>query len=321
MAFTESAETAGGVAIIGAGTMGAGMAVAFARFGWTVRLVSRRESTIEAAFVHMREKVALLAACDVIPTSAQQTIMARIRAGTDLQDVASGTRLVVESIVEDLSAKSALLSELENVIGRDCVLSSNTSSLPLGELSAALRYPERFAGFHWFNPAELVPLVEVIPVSATADAVVADLVNWSYSLGKEPVVVRREIPGFVANRLQYALIREAYWLVEQNVCTTEDVDRVLRHGLGLRWASMGPFESVDFAGLDVHLKVAGTLFPLLSCSENAPSALQTAVASGALGVKSGRGLRGTYEPDAVSRRRADQARTLAALEQLVRGDS
>ena len=321
MTFSSSAEKVGDVAIIGAGTMGAGMAVAFAQFGWAVTLVSRRESTIEAALVQMSEKIAFLEASDVIPESSRQTIMGRIRTGTDPHDVVPSSRLVVESIVEDLSVKRAVLSDIENIVGPDCVLSSNTSSLPLGELSGALRRPERFAGFHWFNPAELVPLVEVIPVSATADAVVTELVKWSRSLCKEPVVVRHDVPGFVANRLQYALLREAYWLLEQNVCTAEDVDHVLRYGLGARWASMGPFESVDFAGLDVHLTVADRLFPLLSCADTAPSALRTAVASGALGVKSGRGLCGTYKPEAVARRRAAQARTLAALERLARGDS
>lgn len=299
------------VAVIGAGTMGSGIGLTLARFGWNVTLVSRREVTLDMALERIKQKATVLEATGAMPEASLNGIMERIRTATHTGGVNPDSRLVIESTPEDVASKVAVLSAVEGVVGPECVLTSNTSSLRLDDLSSALERPERFAGFHWFNPPELIPLVEVVPASQTDGSSVQKLVKWARDLGKEPVAVRRDVPGFIANRLQYALLREAYWLLEQGVCSASDVDRVVRHGLGLRWASMGPFESVDFAGLDVHLAVAEALFPLLACADRAPSLLRDAVSRGDLGVKSGKGLLGPYPGPKVGERRAEQARSLA----------
>src|SRR5262245_7670592 len=256
--------------------MGAGIARVFADAGASVRLCARRESSLEAARGRLGENVG------------------RVRLTTSADEALAGAELVVETIVEETEPKRAVLARAEELASPDAILTTNTSSLPLSALAGALRRPERFAGLHWFNPPELVELVELVGGEATAPETLDTLADWSDQLGKAPVVVRRDVPGFVANRLQYALLREAYALVDAGVCSFADVDRAVTRGLGARWAAIGPFETMDLAGLDVHAAVAANLWPELSRSSEPSPAIRQALDEGALGVKSGRGLRGAY---------------------------
>jgi 3-hydroxyacyl-CoA dehydrogenase len=267
--------------------MGAGIARVFADAGVSVRLSARRESSLEAARTRLGETAA------------------RVRLTTDADEALSGAELVVETIVEEPEAKRAVLARAEELAAPDAILTTNTSSLPLAALGVELRKRERFAGLHWLNPPELVELVEVVGGERTAPETLETLAGWMEQLGKAPVVVRRDVPGFVANRLQYALLREAYALVDAGVCSFADVDRTLTHGLGARWAAIGPFETMDLAGLDVHAAVAANLWPeLANATEPSPS-IARALETGALGVKSGRGLLGDY-PAAAAAALADR---------------
>jgi 3-hydroxybutyryl-CoA dehydrogenase len=204
----------------------------------------------------------------------------------------------------------------EEVAGPDAILTTNTSSLPLAPLAAELRRPERFAGLHWLNPPELVELVEVVGAEETSPETTEALVSWMERLGKAPVVVRRDVPGFVVNRLQYALLREAYALVDAGVASFEDVDRAVVHGLGSRWAAIGPFETMDLAGLDVHAAVADNLWPELESGRQPSPTITEVLATGALGVKSGRGLRGDYDEAAAATLKERRDRVLAGLRAL-----
>jgi 3-hydroxybutyryl-CoA dehydrogenase len=221
--------------------------------------------------------------------------------------------LAVESIAEELDVKRDLLARTEPLLTPDGILATNTSSLSVSALAEGLAHPERFAGWHWFNPAELVPLVEVVGGARTARETIERLLALSTALGKQPVAVRRDVPGFVANRLQYALIREAYALVEEGVCDVEDVDRAVVHGLGARWAAIGPFASMDAAGLQVHEAAAARLFPELSNATDVPRLLRELRTTGATGMRGGRGLRGTYSPTAAGQLAARRDATLALL--------
>jgi 3-hydroxybutyryl-CoA dehydrogenase len=286
------------VAVIGAGAMGAGIARVFADAGASVRLCARRESSVEAARPRLGGSAA------------------RVRLTTSADDALAGAELVVETIVEELEPKRELLVRAEELAAPEAILTTNTSSLPLAPLAAALRRPERFAGLHWLNPPELVELVEVVGAEATAPATVDALVDWVAQLGKAPVVVRRDVPGFIVNRLQYALLREAYALVDAGVASFEDVDRAVVHGLGSRWAAIGPFETMDLAGLDVHAAVAANLWPKLARGDAPSPTIARVLETGALGVKNGRGLRGTYgeaDADALKERRNRVLRGLRAL--------
>jgi 3-hydroxybutyryl-CoA dehydrogenase len=276
------------VAVVGAGTMGTGIARVFADAGSSVRLAARRESSLEAA------------------RSRLEATAGRMRLTTAIDEALDGAELVVETIVEEIGAKRELLARAEELAAPEAILTTNTSSLPLDALAKDLRHPERFAGLHWFNPPELVELVEVVGGERTAPETLETLAAWTEELGKAPVIVRRDVPGFVANRLQYALLREAYALVDAGICSFEDVDRAVTHGLGARWAAIGPFEAMDLAGLDVHAAVAANLWPELSnTTEPSPSIAKA--------LSSGRGLRGDTRPEALRERRDRVLRGLPAL--------
>ena len=284
------------VAVIGAGTMGAGIARVFADGGAAVRLMARRESSLAAARDRLEGE--------------------HVRLTTSLDEALEGADLVVETIVEDAEPKREVLARAEELAGTDAILTTNTSSLPLSALADALGRPERLAGLHFLNPPELVELVEVVGAERTAPEVLDALVGWMEELGKAPIVVRRDVPGFVANRLQYALLREAYALVDGGVCSFEDVDRAVSHGLGARWAAIGPFETMDLAGLDVHAAVAANLWPELANETEPSPSLGRALETGALGVKNGKGLRGRYsegDADALRKRRDRVLGGLGAL--------
>ena len=283
------------VASLGAGTMGAGIALAFARGGSAVTMVSRRTATLEQARRRIETSLDLMIEGGVVRPGDRTAILERIHPTTALDAVPAQADLVVESIAEDLEAKRRLYRAVEPLLGQDTVLASDTSAIPLSELARELRVPERFLGYHWFNPPELVALVEVVPTEKTSTGALDRVEAWSRAIGKEPVRLHREMDGFIANRLQYALMREAYALVDLGVGTTEDIDRAVTAGLGPRWAAVGPLQAMDLAGLDVHRAVAERLFPSLSNETDVPERLTRLTEEGALGLKAGRGLRGTYD--------------------------
>jgi 3-hydroxybutyryl-CoA dehydrogenase len=306
------------VACIGAGTMGAGMALAFALGGSAATMVTRRRPTLDAAWRRIEASVGLLTEAGRLSGAEREAVLGRITGTTDLDDADLGADLVVESVAEDVAAKRRLYRAIEPRLGPATILGTCTSSLPLDELAAGLARPERFIGYHWFNPPELIALVEIVPADATAAAVTDRVEEFSRAIGKQPVRVAADVPGFVANRLQYALIREAYHLVAAGVCSPADVDRVITAGLGPRWAAIGPFLSMDLAGLDVHRAVVEQLFPRLSADTAVPPMLTALAAEGALGVKSGRGLLGRYDEQQVRNVIERRARTLLMLDGLAR---
>jgi 3-hydroxybutyryl-CoA dehydrogenase len=273
------------VAVIGAGTMGPGIARIFAQAGAAVRLTARRESSVEAA----RERLG----------------DAQVLFTTSLDEAVEGVLLVVETITENVEAKREVLARAEKLAAPDALLTTNTSSLRLEPLAEALERPERFAGLHFLNPPDLVDAVEIVGGAQTAPRTMATLKEWMAELGKAPIVVRRDVAGFVVNRLQYALLREAYALVDAGVCSFEDVDRAVTHGLGSRWAGIGPFETMDLAGLDVHAAVAANLWPELSNTIEPSPSLDRARERGA--------LRGDAPPEALTERRDRVLRGLQTL--------
>jgi 3-hydroxybutyryl-CoA dehydrogenase len=306
----------GSVACVGAGTMGAGIALAFALGGSAATMVARRQPTLDAAWRRIEASAGLLTGAGRLPEAEREAVLGRIAGTTDLDGADLSADLVVESVAEDVAVKRRLYRAIEPRLGPSTILGTCTSSLSLAELADGLARPERFIGYHWFNPPELVALVEIVPAGPTAAAVVERAEAFSRAIGKQPVRVAGNVPGFVANRLQYALIREAYHLVAAGVCTPADVDRVITAGLGPRWAAVGPFLSMDLAGLDVHRAVAEQLFPRLSTATTVPPVLTALTEQGALGVKSGRGLLGRYDQQQVQEVIGLRARVLLMLDGL-----
>ncbi len=300
------------IAVLGAGVMGPGIAVTFARAGGRVSLTARRATSLERAKQRVDEILRLMASRQLV-TRESATQLRKLITMRPFDELDLEVDLILESIPEDSERKKEVLASAESRARPETLIVTNTSSLSLSELSDALNRPERFAGYHWFNPPELMALVEVIPGPRTQQETVNILVSWTTAIGKEPVLISREIEGFVANRLQYALMREGYALVDQGVCTLEDVDQVMKSCLGPRWASVGPYEAMDLAGLDVHLAVARRLFPLLANDSAPPQQLEQLVSEGALGAKSGRGLRGTYDLAAIQELGERRVAALLAL--------
>jgi 3-hydroxybutyryl-CoA dehydrogenase len=297
------------VAVAGAGTMGAGIAAAFAAAGCEVRLHARREESLAGARSRLPGIWATLGVED------SETAEARMAFTTDPEAAVRGSDLVIETIAEATAPKIALLALAER-FAPDAVLVSNTSSLPLEELAQGLARPERFAAYHWFNPPELMPIVEIVAAARTDPEVIASLRGWTEALGRAPIVLAKDTPGFVANRLQLALLREAFALVEDGVCGFAEVDRAVTHGLGPRWSAIGPFQGVDMAGVDIYAEVSKNLFPLLSTEAGVPPALVKASEAGALGAKAGRGLLGEYgaeELAAIARWRLEVVSTIGRL--------
>jgi 3-hydroxybutyryl-CoA dehydrogenase len=262
------------VAVVGAGNMGAGIARIFGDGGASVRLMARREESLAAARGRAGEAVAMT---------------------TDLDEALTGAELVVETIVEEVEPKRTVLARAQELAAPGGILTTNTSSLSVDEVGGELERAERFAGLHFLNPPELVQVVEIVGGARTAPQTLETLRAWMEELGKAPVVVRLDVPGFVVNRLQYALLREAYALVDAGVCSFEDVDRAVTAGLGARWAAIGPFQTMDLAGLDVHAAVAENLWPELATTSRPSRSIEAARERGS--------IRADFDADELKARR------------------
>ncbi|MBY8829910.1 3-hydroxyacyl-CoA dehydrogenase family protein [Hephaestia mangrovi] len=284
------------VAVIGAGLMGSGIAQVFAYAGHEVRLFDQDFLVAGNAPERIRNQLSAL--------GHDPSIVDSVLPATDLATAVGDVSLVIECVKEDLATKRALFAEVEPLVDPDTVLASNTSVIPISQIMEGLARPERALGTHWWNPPYLVPLVEVVGTASTSAEVVAEMMSLLAAIGKIPVHVRRDVPGFIGNRLQHAMWREAIALVADGVCDAATLDLVVKNSFGMRLGVLGPMENADLVGLDLTLAVHRTLFPDLA-RDTAPSTLlQTLVAQGHLGMKTGGGFQVWPEPDQAEVRTA-----------------
>jgi 3-hydroxybutyryl-CoA dehydrogenase len=285
-------------AIIGAGTMGADVAVVLARGGCHVTVVDTRASQREQLSARVRSALEPLGLADRV---------AQVQVVASLLDVKwAPIVLVIECITEQLAAKQALFAELVQLAPAHTLLTSNSSGIPISAIAQGLPTQERMLGLHFFMPAHLVPLVEVVlgPNSQLAQA--ERLRDYMRGCGSVPVLVRKDKPGFLANRLQHALSREAFAMIDEGIASAQDVDAAVRFGFGFRFLAAGPVLQRDHAGIEVHCAAAATIYPSLSNTAEPSQALQTRVAKGQLGMKSGEGFFSwTPEQIAAERHRYD----------------
>lgn len=298
------------IAIIGAGMMGQGIAQAFAAAGHQVDIqepdAGRRAGILDRIRRTLGE------------SGQEATAADRIHPHEALEQAVAAADIVIEAVPEDLALKQRILAAAEAAAPAHALLASNTSVIPITRIMEPLRDRTRALGTHWWNPAHLIPLVEVVRTSDTADAAVAAMTALLSSIGKMPVEVRKDVPGFIGNRLQHALWREAIALVQDGVCDAETVDTVVKASFGRRLAVLGPLENADLVGTDLTLAVHGHVLPDLDRTPGPQPFLRDLVASGRLGMKSGAGFRSWTDAEREETA-ARLATHLKRLDQLERG--
>ena len=271
------------IAIIGAGLMGHGLALVFCRAGHQVAITD--------AFAEVRASVKRRIATTLSSLGDDPAAVDNVVVAEDLAQAVRGADIVIEAAPERLALKQALFGELQVHAGAGALLASNTSVIPIGQIAAKVTGKHRVLGTHWWNPPYLVPLVEVIETEGTAPETVARMMALLAGLGKVPVHVRRDVPGFVGNRLQHALWREAIALVEEGVCDAETVDLVVKSSFGRRLAVLGPLENADLVGTDLTLDIHNQVLAHLNHRPGPSPMLEALVAEGRLGFKTGAGFR------------------------------
>ena len=302
------------VAIIGAGTMGLGVAESFIAAGIPVRLVDATPELAGQAVGRLEQRVRGHVEAGLLPPPVLDRA-GGVQATHKLAPAVDGVDLVFEAVPEELDLKQRILTELSAIAPSEAVIASNTSSLPIDELAASVRHPERFLGMHWFNPPEWTPCVEIIRGAVTDGAVIARVQAFLRAIGKHPVVIGSG-PGFVANRIQFAMFREALACVEDGLASPREIDEIVRSSFGFRLPFFGPFMIADMAGLDIYAGVFDTLERGLGERFQTPPLLRRLVEEGHTGVKSGAGF-STYAEQAREQLLLKRDRYYAALSALL----
>ena len=303
------------IAIIGLGTMGPGMAARLARGGLQVVAYDVAPAAIERARSMLSVAETVLDALGIAPPSAG---VGTVRFTDDIGDAISGADLVIENVPENISVKADVYRTVDGLIGPDTIVASDTSGIPITKLQAHISHPERMVGMHWSNPPHIIPMIEVIAGEKTAPQTVATIRDLIRSIGLLPVVVKKDVPGFVENRVLYALLREAVDLVERGVIEPEDLDTCVSWGIGYKIAVIGPMALLDMAGLDIYKSVSSFLNADLSNrGDVAPMVLEKTNAS-KFGIKSGEGMF-SYTPEQTKALQGERARKLVAVRRILEG--
>jgi 3-hydroxybutyryl-CoA dehydrogenase len=271
------------IAVIGAGLMGHGIAQVFALAGHAVTITDTVVQNLDTAIGRI--------AANLRDLGDDESAVERVTPCFDLADAVGEADYVVEAVLENLALKQKLFAEIERHVRPDTILASNTSVIPITDIMRGLQRRERALGTHWWNPPFLVPLVEVIETQWTAPEAVAWTMALHQAAGKKPAHVKKDVPGFIGNRLQHALWREAISLVENGICDAETVDAVIKASFGRRIAVLGPLENADLVGTDLTLAIHETVLPAIDSHPGPSPYLQKLVAGGKLGFKSGEGFR------------------------------
>lgn len=271
------------IAVIGGGLMGHGIAQVFAVHDHSVRVFD----TSAEVLAGLRGKVAANLADLGLDVAAAE----RVEARSTIAEAVADAEAVFECGPEDLAVKRQIFAEVEAAAPRSAILASNTSVMPISDIMAGLQHPERALGTHWWNPPYLVPLVEVIRTAQTSQAAMEWITELLVAAGKTPVTVEKDVPGFVGNRLQHALWREAIAIVQEGICDAATVDTVVKGSFGRRLAVLGPLENADLVGTDLTLAIHRTVLPAIDRTPGPLPYLEHLVEAGRLGMKSGEGFR------------------------------
>ncbi|EOS63685.1 3-hydroxyacyl-CoA dehydrogenase family protein [Oscillibacter sp. 1-3] len=276
------------IVIAGAGTMGASMGAIFARYGYEVVLYDIFPTALEKArnLITLNQKTEVSEG--IVTQAESDALLGRIQYTGEMEAFRTAD-FVVEAVLENLEVKHKFWAEASALVDDDVVMASNTSGLSITKIAEAVRLPQRFGGMHWINPPHIIPLIEVIQGEKTSDEAAGVIRDLALKVNKKPVIVK-DAPGFALNRIQLAILRECLHIVSEGISTYEGVDDVMKYGLGLRYACLGPFEVCDLGGLDIFYNIASYLYADL-CDRKDPCAILTErFEKGEFGVKTGKGF-------------------------------
>jgi 3-hydroxybutyryl-CoA dehydrogenase len=302
------------IAVIGAGLMGHGIALTLARAGHAVRVT---DPVAAARVVLMARVTDSLQLMGVAKEDVTQ-ILARITVVDSIAAAVKDAAFVFEAAPEKMALKQAIFAEIEAAAPATAILCSNTSVMPITQIMANLGDKTRALGTHWWNPPHLIPLVEVIRTADTSESAMEATTHLLAGAGKTPVRVEKDVPGFIGNRLQHALWREAVSLVERGICDAKAVDAVIKASFGRRLAVLGPLENADLVGTDLTLDIHNTVLADLESRPGPSPLLAQMVAEGRLGMKSGQGFH-DWTPDQAQDLRAKVVSHLLAQDKLLEG--
>ena len=271
------------IAVVGAGLMGHGIAQVFALAGHDVTIYDSTAASLDTVKTRILTNLKDL--------GDDQKAVERVMPVSDLAQAVRDAEYVVEAVLEDLPLKQKLFAEIESYVRSDTILASNTSVIPITRIMEGLKQRERALGTHWWNPPYLVPLVEVIETQWTSRPAIDFTMKLHAAAGKKPAHVKKDVPGFIGNRLQHALWREAVALVEHGICDAETVDTVIKSAFGRRLAVLGPLENADMVGTDLTLAIHRTVLPDIDSRPRPSPYLEKLVKDQKLGFKSGEGFR------------------------------
>jgi 3-hydroxybutyryl-CoA dehydrogenase len=302
-----------GVAIVGGGVMGGDIAIVFAAGGWNVHVMSPSQKTRDALPARIASGLGKLSA----PEASARNVTTYADLGTvPWKDV----DLVVEAATEGLALKHKLFADLEHLARPDVPLASNTSTFPIGEIGKPLKARSRVVGLHFFMPAHLVPLVEVISAESTDPKIAEQLMKLMRELGKAPIWVKKDVPGFVGNRLQHAMLREALYLIADGIVSPEDVDTAVRYGFGFRFVACGPIIQKEMSGWDTNYLAGSSIYPHLYNETVPPLMLKEMVGKGHIGMKAKRGF-WKWNDETLAIERARIERCLQAGMEILKSDA
>jgi 3-hydroxybutyryl-CoA dehydrogenase len=278
------------ITVLGTGNMGPGIAYLFAHANYPVIIWGPNEKDLTDGLNNFKKNVDDMAREGCLPKNQIGNIHSLIKFTTNLNEAGNNANFIVEAIPEQLELKQNIFSKLEDICSPKTIIASNTSTLLPSALSFKMKNKERLLVTHFWNPAYLAPLVEVCGSSYTSKEVIDTTMSILRKIGNEPVLIRKEILGFIGNRIMHAMNRESLALIGNDICDPEDIDKVVLSSFGPRFANLGPMEYLDFSGLDLIKNIQGYLYPDLDTTQGVLPVIDKLVSTGNLGIKSGKGL-------------------------------
>ncbi len=301
------------VTVIGCGMIGPDIATSLLINGFRVRLVGRNERSVSRGLSNLEKDLADLVDAAVIRDDDRTKALEMLETDTGISTAVGDADMVFEAVYEELSVKQEVFAQIDSCCKATAILCSSTSGLSPNDIGARLIHQDRMMVTHFWNPPYLVPLVEIVPHDCLSEEVLDLAVGFFEKLGKAPVILKKDFPGHIGNRLQHALYREALYLIEQGIADPEDIDKVVLASFGPRFSTIGPMEYFDSCGLDLHEKVQSYLYPTLCNASKPQNILIDNVRAGHLGQKSGRGLYDWSERDGEEFRRRRNQRFIEML--------